>query len=191
MAARPSGCARIAGMNRLACGEDRAPRAKHVFGVVEALAVVALQGLREERGEALARDRVEDIALDGGLDVEHGRRGLPVAPDRRLADRHLVERDGQREALCVQVPARRPAQRQKRVEVGVRAGRDVVGRRAAQREVEQHELQLAGAVLGDADVLGLDVAVGDAFGFEVVHRLDELFAEALQHVERQAPVPLP
>ena len=68
----------------------------------------------------------------------------------------------------------------------MRAGRDVVGRRAAQREVEQHELQLAGAVLGDADVLGLDVAMGHTFGFEVVHRFDQLFAEALQHVERQA-----
>jgi hypothetical protein len=68
----------------------------------------------------------------------------------------------------------------------VRAGRDVVGRRAAQREVEQHQLQLAGAVFGDADVLGLDVAVGDTFGFKVVHRFDQLFTEALQHVERQA-----
>ncbi len=28
--------------------------------------------------------------------------------------------------------------------------------------------------------------MGDAFGFEVVHRFDQLFAEALQHVERQA-----
>ena len=97
-------------MNGLSSGKDRAPCAQHVFGVVEALAVVALQGLREERGEALARDRVEDVALDGGLDVEHGRRGLPITPDRRLADRHLVERDGQREALGVQVPARRAAQ---------------------------------------------------------------------------------
>ena len=70
----------------------------------------------------------------------------------------------------------------------MRAGRDVVGRRAAQREVEQHELELAVAVLGNADVLGLDVAMGDALGFEVVHRFDQLFAEALQHVERQTPL---
>jgi hypothetical protein len=53
-------------------------------------------------------------------------------------------------------------------------------------EVEQHELQLAATAARDADVLGLDVAVGHAFGFEVVHRLDQFFAEALQHVERQA-----
>ncbi len=66
-------CARISRLNGLATGKDGAPRTKHVFGVVEALAVVALQCLGEERGEALARDRVEDIALDGGLDVEHGR----------------------------------------------------------------------------------------------------------------------
>ena len=70
----------------------------------------------------------------------------------------------------------------------MRAGRDVVGRCAAQREVEQHELQLAGAVFSDSDVLGLDVAMGDAFGFKMVHRFDELFTEALQHVEGQAPL---
>ena len=68
----------------------------------------------------------------------------------------------------------------------MRASGDVVGWRAAQRKVEQHELQLACAVLGDTDVLGFDVAVCHAFGFEVVHRLDEFFAKALQHVERQA-----
>ena len=30
--------------------------------------------------------------------------------------------------------------------------------------------------------------MGDALGFEVVHRFDQLFAEALQHVERQTPL---
>ena len=185
---KPLGRPRSAGWRHLALGKDRAPRAQHVFGVVEALAVVALQGLEEERGEALARDRVEDIALDAGLDLEHGRGGLPIAPYRRLTDRHLVERDGQREAFGIQVPARRPSQRQERVEVRVRAGRDVVGRRAAQREVKQHKLQLAAAIFGDADVLGLDVAMGDTFGFEVVRRFDQLFTEALQHVERQPPL---
>jgi hypothetical protein len=40
--------------------------------------------------------------------------------------------------------------------------------------------------LGDTDVFGLDVAVGHALGFEMVDRFDQLFAEALQHVERQA-----
>ena len=175
-------------MNRLAGGKDRAPPPQQVFGVVEAFAVVALQGLGEERGEAFARDRVEHVALDGGLDVQHGRRGLPVAPDRRPAHRHLIERDRQREALGVQVPARGAAQRQERVEVGVRAGGDVVGRRPAQREVEQDELQLAGATLGDADVLGLDIAMGHPFGFQIFHRFDQFLAEALQQVEGQASI---
>ena len=111
---------------------------------------------------------------------------MAVAPHRWLADGHFVKRDGGGKALGVEVPARGFAQREERVEVGVRAGGDVVGGCAAQREVEQHELQLAAAIAADADVLGLDVAVGHAFGFEVVHRLDEFFAKALQHVQRQA-----
>jgi hypothetical protein len=59
--------------------------------------------------------------------------------------------------------------------------------RAGKREIEQHQLQLApGAGLRHADVVGLDVAVGDALLIEVVDRLNQLFTEALQQVERQA-----
>ena len=47
--------------------------------------------------------------------------------------------------------------------------------------------RLAGCGSQRADVLGFDVAMGDAFGLRVVRRFDQLFAEALQHVERQAP----
>ncbi len=99
-----------------------------------------------------------------------------------------IKGDGQREALGVQVPPRGAAQRQERVQVGVRAGGDVVGWGTAEREVEQHQLQFAAAVFGNADVLGLDVAVGDPFRFEVVDGFDQLFAKALEHVEREASV---
>ena len=44
----------------------------------------------------------------------------------------------------------------------------------------------AGAGLRHADVVGLNVAVGDALLIEVVDRLDQFLAEALQEVERQA-----
>ena len=67
------------------------------------------------------------------------------------------------------------------------AGGDVLGRGAAEREVKKHQLQPAAAAFGNANVLGLDVAVRHAFGFEVVHGLDQFLAEALEHVERQAP----
>ena len=63
-------------------------------------------------------------------------------------------------------------------------GGDVVGRGAAQREVEQHQLFFTGAVFGNSYVFGLDVAVGYAFRFQVVDGFDQLFAKALQHVER-------
>ena len=172
-------------VQRGAGGEDRVPGAQHLLGVVVAFARVAPQRAGEEGAQPVAHDRVEHLALDGGLDLQHGRRGPPVAPDRWLADRHLVQRHRQREAFGVQVPARRPAQRQEGVEVGRRAGGQVGQRRAAQREVEQHELQLAGAGRADADVLGLDVAVRDALALQVVHRLDQLAAEALQQVQRQ------
>jgi hypothetical protein len=89
-------------------------------------------------GEEIA-SMVASTSSIGGEDWPSPQRG-------RLAHRHLVEGDGGGEALGVQVPARLAAQRQERVEVGVRAGRDVVGRRAAQREVEQHQRQLAAAV---------------------------------------------
>ena len=153
----------LAGMDDLPGREDGAPGAQHFFGVVEAVPVVAPERLGEEGGEALARDRVENIALDTGFDSEHRRRRMAVAPNGGLAHRHLVQGDGERKPLGVQIPTRRPAHRQKGIEVGVSASRDVVGRRAAKRKVEQHKLQLACAVFGDADVFGLDVAVGHPF----------------------------
>ena len=175
----------VAGVGCLACRKNGAPGAEHVFGVVEPLAIVALEGLFKKPGEAFARDGVEYILLDGGFHVEHGGRGLAIAPHRGLAHGHFVERDGQGKALGIQVPARRFAQGQEGVKVGVGAGRDVVGRGAAQREVEQNQLQLFVAVFCNADVFRLDVAMGDAFGFKVVDGFDQLFAKALQHVERQ------
>ena len=74
--------------------------------VPEAAYEIRFQSLfKEGRALSFPCDR------DGRFDLEHGRRGLPVAPYRWLSDRHLVERDGEREALCIQVPARRAAQR--------------------------------------------------------------------------------
>ena len=47
-------------------------------------------------------------------------------------------------------------------------------------------MQLAATVFGDTDVFGLDVTVCHALGFEVVHGPNQLFAKALQHVQREA-----
>ncbi len=47
------------------------------------------QGFFKKAGEAFAGDGVEDVAFDGGFDVEHGGRCMPVAPLGRLAHGHF------------------------------------------------------------------------------------------------------
>ena len=165
--------------------EELAPRAQHLFGVVEAPAVVAAQRLAEERGEVFADRRLERVGVDGGFAVEDGRLALPVAPPRQRPRRHLVQRDGRREPLGVGVPAGRLARLQERVEVVPRARQDVLGRRAREREVEEHEVELA-ADLGRAEVVGLDVAVGDALLLQPVDGGQQVFAEALEQLQVQA-----
>ncbi len=98
----------------------------------------------------------------------------------------LVERHGGGVALGVQVPARRLAQRQERIEVAGGPGADVLGRRAGEGEVEEHDVQLvAAADHADRDVVRLDVAVRDALFLQVVDHVQQVFAEALQEVDVQ------
>ena len=76
---------------------------------------------------------------------------------------HLVERHAGRVALGGQVPARRPAQRQERVEVAgaCRPGCCSAGVRASEKS-NRTRCSLPLLAERDADVVGLDVAVGDA-----------------------------
>ena len=119
------------------------------------------QRLAEEGRQAVADRGVEPLGLDRQLVVGQRRVRLAVALAGQDAGGHLVERHAGRVPLGRLVPARRPAPGQERVEVGVGAHLDLLGRDARQREVEQDQLEplLARA---DADVVGLDVAVGDA-----------------------------
>ena len=165
--------------------EELAPGAEHLFGVVEAGAVVAAQRLPEERGQVFADRRLERVGVDRGLAVEDGRLALPVAPARQRPRRHLVQGDGGREPLGVGVPAGRLARLQERVEVVARAGQDVLGRRARQREVEEHEVELV-ADLRRAEVVGLDVAVRNALLLEPVDGGQQVFPEPLQQLQVQA-----
>ena len=103
---------RVQGGRAVECGP---PGAQHVFGVVEALEKIAPQGFAEESGQGLAHHGVEDLGCDAGLGLQQVGRGAAVAPDRRLADGHLVERDSGGKALGVQVPTALRAQGQKRV----------------------------------------------------------------------------
>lgn len=84
--------------------EDGTPRSQHVFGIVKTFAVVPPQGLGEEGCELFTGYGIENIAFDAGFDIEHGRRRLPVAPDRWLSSGHLVQGDRCCEPLRVQIP---------------------------------------------------------------------------------------
>ena len=92
----------------------------------------------------------------------------------------------------MQVPPRRLAEGKQGVDVPGGPGADVLGRRAGEREVKQHDVQLvAAAHHADRDVVRLDVAVRDALFFQVVDHVQQVFAEALQEVDVQAGPPCP
>ena len=165
--------------------EELAPGAEHLLGVVETRAVVAPQRLLEERGHLLAHRRLEHIGVDRRFAVEDGRLALPVAPPRQRSRRHLVQRHGCREPFRVGVPARRLARLQERVEVMARAGQDVLGRRAREREVEQDEMELV-ADLRRAQVFRLDVAMRNALLLEPVDRREEVLTEPLEQLQMEA-----
>ena len=98
---------------------------------------------------------------------------------RVLAAPALVERQGQR--VDVGLGARRAALGLLGGHVGERAD-DVAGRGQGRRvgeagDAEVHQLGARLAVLGDEDVLRLDVAVDDAARVGVVERLAEIGAD--------------
>ena len=167
-------------------GEDAAPGGEHLLGVVEAATIVPRQGLGEEGGHGLAQGGLEGLGIQADLVLDHRGVALAIAPHRQGAGGHLVEGDRGGEALGIGVPARGLAQGQEGVEVGHGAGADVLGRGVGQGEVEQHQVQLlALAHECDAEVLGLDVAMGHAFLLQPVDCLEQVLAEALEELEVQ------
>ena len=84
----------------------------------------------------------------------------------------------------MQVPASLGPQREEGIEVGPCSGLDVFGRRAGEREIEQDKTQTAAAASRcDADIVGLDIAMGDALLLEVIERLEEIFPESAHQIE--------
>ena len=174
---------------RVGLVENLSPVTQHVFCVVETLAEITTQSFAKEGGRGFPQVGVEegDIERDFGLD--HGRVGDAVAPARQCAGEHLVERHGCGKALGVNVPAWRLAQAEEGIEVGARAGLDVVDGSFRQGEVEQHQLQAAAMRRrAKADVVGLDVAVIDAFVFQEDDRLQQFLAETPDEIQRGAVV---
>ena len=107
-------------------------------------------------------------------------------PDRKEARNHLIERNCRRESLSLQVPSRRLAEGQEWVEIAGGAGADVLWAASRQGEVEEHQVQgIAAADGGDPDVVGLDVAVSDAFAFEDDYGFQEILAEAFKQIKAE------
>ena len=165
---------------RRSASSKTAPGPLHLLGVVEPPGRVAVQGPAEEGGQPVADGRVEPLGLDRQRGVDQRRVRPP--PPRQGAGGHLVERDPGRVPLGRLVPARWRAFAKERVEVGAGADPDLVRRHPSEREVEQDELEpaLAGT---DADVVGLDVAVGDAVPLQRGDRLEQVVAEPLEQLQ--------
>ena len=67
----------------------------------------------------------------------------------------------------MEIPACRPAQREKGLEIGSSSGANALGRRAREREVEEDEVQ--GPITpsrADSEVVGLEVPVRHPLAFE-------------------------
>ena len=152
--------------------EGFAPVGAHVLDVVEAFHRVAGQGAPKEGGQGLTDGGVEHLGVERDLAVEDRGIAPAIAPAWQGASGHLVENHAGRKTLGGFVPAGRFAQDQERVQVWNGPGADAVSRRARQGKVEEHEVQSIAAAHGsDADVVGLDVPVGDAVLVQPVKRL--------------------
>ena len=85
----------------------------------------------------------------------------------------------------MQVPTALGPQCEEGIEVGPCPSLDVFGRRAGEREIKQDKAQTAApAGRCDADVVGLDIAMGDALLFKVIERLEKIFPKPAHQIER-------
>ena len=169
-------------------GEAGAPVEEHLGGGVVPGGGVAGQGAGEEGGELRGGGGVEPGGVNGRLVGDGGRVREAVAVDGRVAGGHLEQDDGGGVALGGRVVL--AARGEERVEVGAGAGLDVGGGGLGQGEVEEDEV--LGAVSGaaalgaDAEVGGLDVAVGDAGVVEDDEGLQQVGAPAVEEIEGES-----
>src|ERR1035438_8600692 len=112
-------------------------------------------------------------------------RALAVAPSGERSGRHFVEDEGGGEALSAGVPAR--AEGKEGLHVVRGAGAGVIEGQVGKREIEKLEVELFG-VFADADVVRLEIAVGDAFVLEVFEDVEQVVAEALEEFAGEAAI---
>ena len=93
-----------------------------------------------------------------------------------------MERGGHGVAFGIVVKAgRRLAQGQERVKVAGCACADVGRRHRHERKIKEHDLERAVVARApDGDVVGLDVAMGDAPAIEIGHHANQVFAKSLK-----------
>jgi hypothetical protein len=163
------------------------PGSPHIDGVVETLAGVAAEGFAKESGEGFADGRVYEFGLNGDVVVNEMGRAEAVTPTRDCAGGHFVKDDSGGITFGGSIPAAAAGELEEWFEVGRGAGADVVERGIGQGEIEEFESILGVLAEGlDADVLGLEVAVADAFGFEVLDNFEEVFTVAVEEFEGEA-----
>src|ERR1017187_33034 len=106
-------------------------------------------------------------------------RALAVAPSGKRAGRHFVEDEGGGEALRAGVPA--GAEGEEGLHVVRGAGTGVIEGQVGKREIEKLKVELFG-VFADADVVRLEIVVGNAFVLEVFEDVEQVVAEAFEEL---------
>ena len=174
------------GVGEARFGEGGVPGDAHFGGGVEALFGIAAQRAGEKAAEGLANLGIKEVGGDGDFVGDEMRRALAVAPSGECAGRHFIEDQGGGEPFGGGIPTMARRQGMAPCSPGVPA-RMLSSGQAGKREIEQLEMELLG-VLADADVVWLEVAVGDAFVLEVFEDGEEVVAEALQEFAGEATV---
>ena len=169
--------------------ESPSPIAQHLLGIVEALLGVASQGLRKEVPQPLSQRGIKTVRRDRGLVLCDEGLSRTIAPGGRDTGDEFMQGDRRGISLRMEVPTALGPQGEEWIEVGPCPGLDVLGRRAGEREIEQDKAQTAASAgRCDADVVGLDIAVGDALLFKVIERLEKIFPKSAHQIERQQVV---
>jgi len=165
------------GLSEAGFREGSVPGVAHFGGGVEALFGLAAQDSGEEAGEGLANVGIEEVGGDGDFVGDKLGSALAVAPARARAGRHLIEDEGGGKALGARVPA--VAKGEEGLHVVRGAGADVVEGKTGEGEIEELEVELLG-VFANADVVGLEIAMGDAFVLEEFQDVEQVVTEAFE-----------
>ena len=101
----------------------------------------------------------------------------------------MVKCNGGGKAFSVEIPAGGLAQAEEGVKVAGGSGADVIRAAAGEGKVKKYQMECFVALIrSHADVIGFDVAVGDAFSFEDDDGFEQVRSETLKKVEIQAAI---